>query len=408
MKSNYKKLLLLFSFFLFIFFIVGFSLISVVGYNSYAKSNKLLTVVDYNENLDFETGYVYENDYSILGNNATYRMSFDRIIVANQVGVGNKTITLNEETLYVTDLFYNAFINGVFKGDLDAAYKNNKTELINAPKSKQYLNDIILKMEDGVIGLLNLKLVVLETDYESCLNDEGFVANLKYYLTPYITAKTLFKLRNNDRYMFINDVLVYSLPTGNYNGFLFQDNNIYVNDAYLKDYLGFDQVRVHLLKDYDNIDLLLKDSNNKEFTKRLLYMNLGYIYNTKYYVVVNEMVFNNIKNHFNNDSILNSESPTDTVKIFTVNEKNIKTALNNNVNFVLKNEYSYFNNYNNTLKIIYFALAMVALVLLGIEVIAFRKSFGSELILSKVNVFMVVLTLVVASLMSYLILVLIF
>ena len=263
-------------------------------------------------------------------------------------------------------------------------------------------------MEDGVIGLLNLKLVVLETDYESCLNDEGFVANLKYYLTPYITAKTLFKLRNNDRYMFINDVLVYSLPTGNYNGFLFQDNNIYVNDAYLKDYLGFDQVRVHLLKDYDNIDLLLKDSNNKEFTKRLLYMNLGYIYNTKYYVVVNEMVFNNIKNHFNNDSILNSESPTDTVKIFTVNEKNIKTALNNNVNFVLKNEYSYFNNYNNTLKIIYFALAMVALVLLGIEVIAFRKSFGSELILSKVNVFMVVLTLVVASLMSYLILVLIF
>ena len=129
---------------------------------------------------------------------------------------------------------------------------------------------------------------------------------------------------------------------------------------------------------------------------------------TKYYVVVNEMVFNNIKNHFNNDSILNSESPTDTVKIFTVNEKNIKTALNNNVNFVLKNEYSYFNNYNNTLKIIYFALAMVALVLLGIEVIAFRKSFGSELILSKVNVFMVVLTLVVANLMSYLILVLIF
>ena len=142
MKTNYKKLLLISSFFLFIFFIVGFSLISVVGYNSYAKNNKLLTVVDYNENLDFETGYVYENDYLILGNNATYRMSFDRIIVANQVGVGNKTITLNEETLYVTDLFYNAFINGVFKGDLDAAYKNNKTELINAPKSKQYLNDI--------------------------------------------------------------------------------------------------------------------------------------------------------------------------------------------------------------------------------------------------------------------------
>lgn len=408
MKTNYKKLLLLFSFFLFIFFIVGFSLISVVGYNSYAKSNKLLAIVEDSENVDFETGYVYENNYSILSENSIFKMSFDNIIVTSEVVVGNETINLEDDTLYVTDLFYNAFKSGVFKGDLEAAYKNNKSEIINAPLNKDYLNKIILKMEDGVIGYLNLKLVVLETNYQNYLNDDGFVTNLNYYLMPYMTAKTLFKLRNNDRYMFINDVLVYSLPTGNYNGFLFQDNNIYVNDAYLKDYLGFDQVRVHLLKDYDNIDLLLKDSNNKEFTKRLLYMNLGYIYNTKYYVVVNEMVFNNIKNHFNNDSILNSESPTDTVKIFTVNEKNIKTALNNNVNFVLKNEYSYFNNYNNTLKIIYFALAMVALVLLGIEVIAFRKSFGSELILSKVNVFMVVLTLVVASLMSYLILVLIF
>ncbi len=408
MKTNYKKLLLLFSFFLFIFFIVGFSLISVVGYNSYAKSNKLLAIVEDSENVDFETGYVYENNYSILSENSIFKMSFDNIIVTSEVVVGNETINLEDDTLYVTDLFYNAFKSGVFKGDLEAAYKNNKSEIINAPLNKDYLNKIILKMEDGVIGYLNLKLVVLETNYQNYLNDDGFVTNLNYYLMPYMTAKTLFKLRNNNDFMFLNGVLVYSFPFNNYNGASFASNNIYANDAYLKDCLNFDEKNITSLENGTIIPILLKGNAKNNFSVSLYYKQLGFVCDTNYFVVVSKDMLNNIKNHFNYDSILESESPTNKVKIFQINEENVKMALNNDVNFVLRDEYSSFNNFNNILKIVYLSLAMVALASLGIEIFVFRKSFGSELVLTKINVFSILGILVIASLMSYLILVLIF